>query len=232
MQDVIRMNRYIAISVVLLLSCNALAIDLTEVRGKLSCPSIGNQQECALTFERKITESEAGFLVRENDQLKIRLESGLYKKLSDKHSLLNVIEVVNNFAIIREQFWEGNTWHILSLKNGKIKEVKGYPLSSPDGEYIICSQQDLEANYSPNIFDLYKVGNESLNKVFSSIPDDHGWGPGEVEWVNSDTVIFNKVQWNPDPNKISATNEYYIKAPHVLRNNDGKWSVTYNKASH
>ena len=221
--------RHITIFLLLMMPCSASAITITEAAGKFSCPGIANQQQCAITFEEKILASDRGLLIRDKEQLKIRLSSGKYKSLPDKHAVLNPIEVTNGFAVIREQFGEGNTWHVLSLYNGELMETKGYPLFSPDGKYALCSQQDVEANYSPNILALYEVTEGSLKKVFDAHPDSEGWGPGDVKWLNSKTASFTRVSWEAEQENVSADEGPFASKPYFLVLTNGSWIITDNK---
>lgn len=222
---------YTSIFLTLATSLKVHAIDITEVDGKYSCPDLGNQQQCAMRFEENLINNNKALIQRGPDFINIRLLSGGYKKIQDKESLKILIEVTGHFAIIREQLWEGNTWHVLNLKTGKMIETKGYPLFSPQGDKAICSQQDLDANYSPNILDLYAIKSDELELVFSARPEDDNWGPGHVKWLNNNVVSFSKVRWNPDKNAISS-GQLFIKEPHLLKNSDNNWQIMHNNAPH
>jgi len=200
-------------------------VDLSVIDGALACPDADGQRECATAFERQLISAKADFLMRKIGRLIIRLKSGRYRTLPNEKSDLHVVEVTGEFAIIIELFWEGSTWHILNLNSGVFTKTKGYPLFSPNGQFVVCFHQDLEAGYSANIFDVYQIGDGALIKLFSANPDKEGWGPGSVSWLNSDRILFNKVRWNPAPSKRFEPSEYYFKEPFILKLNHGKWEM-------
>ncbi|HEY3487333.1 MAG TPA: hypothetical protein VGL10_04655, partial [Gammaproteobacteria bacterium] len=186
------MNRPL-ISILFVISASSVsAISITEVEGKFVCDGILSEQECVLKYEAALMKSDKSLIQREGKKLLVRLKNGGYFRIDDENQGYNALEIVGlgKYLVLREQYWEGHTWHLLDLETGEILETKGYPLFSPNNQKFVCSQRDLSAGYSPNVLSVYVIKEGKPVSVFSIPPGEDDWGPGNVEWVNDAKIKF------------------------------------------
>lgn len=197
----------------------AKAIEITQVRGKFECPDLNNQQECAIRFERIFLAAHPGLVSRKNGRITIGLWSGRFFTIPDKEESLNVVELGGNgrFVVIRDQQYEGNTWRVLDLKTGKLTEIFGYPLFSPDRGKFVAASQDLEADYSVTIFDIYRVTPRGIVRAFRGIPvSETDWAPRNVAWSGNDTIRFYRT---------SVDGTRYREIPELVVFGRGVWKI-------
>ena len=201
-----------------LLSFNAYSLAFGAIKGKFDCPDIHNSQLCARNIEKTII-SQNPIIQRVNEtQLKIKLQNGkelLFvdswdSEFYDENANFTAIELLNNnkFLLIHKQYWEGNSYVLVSLSNGKQIPLEGYPAMSPNNNLMIVAEIDLEAEYSPNTFQLYKVNKNGIVILFDAKPDN--WGPDKVEWLSNTMVKFIKrrINLNYEPKKNP---EFYVE---------------------
>jgi hypothetical protein len=224
------MNRLIVSIFFGMVSISASAISITEVEGKFSCDGIWNEQECASEHEAVLMKNNKNLIRREEKELLVRLKSGKYFRLDDENQRYNALEVVGagKYLVLREQYWEGNTWHLLNLETGEILETKGYPLFSPNNQKFVCSQRDLEAGYSPNVLSVYVIKQGKPVRVFSISPGEDDWGPGDVEWLNDATIKFQQVSINKDY-KREEPDSFYKRIAATLKETENGWILSLNK---
>ena len=124
------------------------------------------------------------------------------------------------FAFIREQYGEGNTWHVLDRKNGKLTPVDGYPLFSPNGKAFVAIQTDLDAQYSSTRMDVYDASGPAPRRLFQTLTDEESlfpkWGPVSVYWCDNATIVFQR-----------AVGEAYVRSDtlEALALRNGRWRM-------
>lgn len=185
------------LSVGLLLALNlpAAAITITQVQGKFECPNQDNQQACAILFEERFLKEHPGLVSRDGDRLKIRLQNKRYAFIADAAKYMNVLELerMGRFLAIREQFYEGNTWHILDMRNGKRTDIAGYPLFSPDGNTFVAASEDLDAMWSDTVLDVYQITESGIRRTFRGISAKNPtWAARNVFWESNDRIRFSR----------------------------------------
>jgi hypothetical protein len=197
---------------------------ITEVEGKFECPGITNQQECAILIEKELLRANPQLAHRANAVLRIRLQNGSYFTIEDELERYNVIDVQagGRFATVRQQFHEGNTWHVLDLRSGRLTETSGYPLFSPSGSKFVSASMDLLAGYSATVLDVYVVTRYGVTRVFRGIPPDQvvvPWGPGRVRWLDDNTIAFMRTTSDASANESET--------PATLALRGGMWRINF-----
>lgn len=175
------------------------AMHITQVEGKFDCPSLNNQQACAMTFEEEFLRLNTAVAARDSSGWKIQLLDGVVFRISDESGAYNMLELIDDgrFLVIREQYYEGNTWHLLDRKNGGLTEIRGYPLFSPDKTKFVAASEDLDAQYSDTVLDVYAVAPTGVHKVFQGIENpDATWAPRNVTWISDTTVSLTRATLN------------------------------------
>lgn len=205
-------------------------IEITQVAGKFSCPELDNQQECAIKFEKLFLDAHPGFVSQDEKFLRIRSKAGRYVLLRngdpevfpDSSCPRNVLELQGNgkFLVMREQFFEGNTWQLLDLRNGKLTETFGYSLFSPSGARFVAASEDLDAGYSDTVLDIYQVSASGIKRTFRAIqPKEPGWAARDIRWDGEDTIRFLQVKYSP------ASPTGFEEIPAYLLYRNGSWEL-------
>ena len=196
---------------------------LTQAAGHaLACPTIQNQQGCAILWEKRFQAAFPGVVTRRGTDLKIKLLNGRIFTVDDREQSNNVIALAGRgcFLAIRRQYYEGNSWDILDRRTGKLTEIFGYPLFSPDGTHFVAATTDLDAQYSDTVLDVYDVTPDGIVRHFSALggKPEADWGPGNVRWHGNDAIVFRMLRIND-----ALDNDTGSRARLVRRH--GRWSL-------
>ncbi len=194
------------------------AIDITQVEGKFECPDLSNQQSCANRFEEAFLVQHAGLVQPGEDALEIRLQSGELLQLK-RFGGFNLLELDESgrFLTLREQFSEGNTWHLVDLDRGIITEIFGYPLFSPNGTKFVCASEDLDAGWSVNAFDVYQITPQGIMRVFQAMSPGAGtWAGRDVHWIDDQRIGFQRAEWRDN---------HIGEDPAILQFSEGMWRI-------
>jgi hypothetical protein len=108
--------------------------------------------------------------------------------------------------LFRVQWGEGNNYAIIDLTNGKKTYIIGRPFFSPDEKFMISINCDIEAQYSPNGFELFEITNRDFKKIWRY--DPILWGPVDLKWIDNSTMTSKN---------------------HVMDTVDGRMRNTYTK---
>jgi len=92
--------------------------------------------------------------------------------------------------------YEGHWSVLINKKNGFKVVLSGNPISSPNGEYLMAVNPDIESGYTINCLELFEVLDDSLREIGSYEPAD--WGPKSVKWISEDELIITKMTICPD----------------------------------
>jgi hypothetical protein len=223
------MNRLITLMFLVVISCPSYGIAITEVDGRFECPDLRNAQKCAKKYEARFKADNPSLIRREGDELVIKLNDGRHYEIKDENHRINVLELADNhqYLVLREQYWEGNTWHLLNLNTGLMLETEGYPLFSPDGQWVVVSQMDLLAGYSPNVLRIYKNIAGMPLVVFDAHAFGKDWGPTDVRWEGNSMVRFDYVTLSDDY-RPGQSDSLYERFPARLKLRDGEWHLLLN----
>jgi len=92
-----------------------------------------------------------------------------------------------NQILFRVQWFEGNNYCLLNTQSGVKTSTIGRTFFNPENNYLISINDDLEANYSTNGFQLFSADkNNNLKEVWSYSPN---WAPTDIVWIDSNTLV-------------------------------------------
>jgi hypothetical protein len=163
---------------------------------------VPRSEHARMRIERDFLETHGDVVQRDKDILKIRTENGKDFVIQDPDKVYQPLEIQarGRFVVLREQFSEGNTWHLLDRRSGHFHEIYGYPLFAPDMTRFVAASTDMIAGFSPNIFDIYSVGATDITKEFEGFTDPYAdtatWGSRAVHWENNAKVRFNHIKFD------------------------------------
>ena len=87
--------------------------------------------------------------------------------------------------VFRAQYGEGNGYQILDRRTGKNVGTFGPPQFSPSGQYFICMNDDVEANYSSNGIQLFEFVNNEPELQLQYRMD---YGPSRANWIDNGSL--------------------------------------------
>lgn len=163
---------------------------------QLECPDLSNSQQCAMRYEAEVIKNNPFMFSKGNGKLRIRLESGRIHEIADIAQLNNVVAVIKQaqIAIIREQFGEGNTWHLLSLISGDMTEIAGFPVPSPNANYVFVNEPWDESGYNSPKAAIYQIIRGKPKLVWLAKCDSNLWGPSKPSWKSNTHLSFTQTK--------------------------------------
>jgi hypothetical protein len=171
----------------------AFAADFSAFPGRHSCKDIRNSQACARALESALN---APYISRSSDtEAQIALLDGRFRRLKDQDPesggvAYSVIEIAldGRFLVVHRQFYEGSSYSLLDRSDGRIIDLSGYPVFSPDSNWVAVAEVDLGAGYSPNALQIFKYSNGFFSLSFDAKPDR--WGPERVTWQSPTQLSY------------------------------------------
>ncbi len=92
-----------------------------------------------------------------------------------------------NLLLFRVQWYEGNSYFLLNTKTGERTYTIGRVYINPNNTLMISINDDIEAGYSYNGFELFKIEeNGNLKKLWEL---STSWAPKKIKWLNNYSFI-------------------------------------------
>lgn len=152
----------------------------------------GNFYKRAQVIENYRLQTFGDQVKRSGDTILTRLTNGNWASITPNHETDeagNTFEYYfkeEGFYLIRTQWSEGSEYKLISHLDGRITPIWGVPYFSPDSRYMISVNGDIDAGYSPNGFQLFKLNSGRLKLMGSFEPVK--WEPGAAEWTDNQTM--------------------------------------------
>jgi hypothetical protein len=145
------------------------------------------------------------YLLKKNKNYTKRDTSGLFIKMKNGEWTLISLdpmtdEVDNTFEhyfkdygyySVRTQWGEGNGYKLINDLTGEITNLFGRPYFSPNRQYIISVNADIEAGYSENGFQLFENNKGRLLHLGNYEPSN--WGLMKALWIDNNTLKTENV---------------------------------------
>ena len=119
--------------------------------------------------------------------------------------------------VLHTQHYEGNSWLLVSRKNGTRVKISDLPVVSPDKRRFVTGSYDLDADYNPNEVVVWTINKDgSIKQEWKTEPRE--WGPTFLRWLSpvKFQVRCEIPHWDQDkprPQAMARTFELL----------DGKW---------
>lgn len=126
------------------------------------------------------------------------------------YSYYDVVPALDAY-VIHAQYYEGDSWLLVSRKTGAQTQTSGLPVVSPDKRRFVTGSYDLEAFYNPNELVVWKTADDgSFIMEWKTEPKE--WGPTFVKWLTPTKfqVRCEKPHWHQDkpaPKPMTRTYE-------------------------
>jgi hypothetical protein len=169
-----------------------------------------NWGQRARALEKYLLDIENPGITRDKDDLiEIKLLNGqTIKLIPDTNREETDFSFENYFQelkllLFRVQWGEGNNYAIIDFTNGKKTYIIGQPFFSPDKKFMVTINCDIEAQYSNNGFELFKVVNRDFKKIWSYDPTT--WGPVDIKWIDNSTMTSKNHKLDTLDGQIKST---------------------------
>jgi hypothetical protein len=136
-------------------------------------------------------------VLKNGDTLTIYLQNGASKKYinklhEDETYTYEGILPKTNYLLFHYEYRSGEVTGFLLVngRNGSQCSIPGKPILSPDKKRFATSCVDLEAQYNPNSFSIYRFDKDSCRIEYSIEPTD--WGATKIRWLNNSSLEFQK----------------------------------------
>lgn len=107
-------------------------------------------------------------------------------------------------------YYEGGSYVLVNLASGRKTEVYGAIAVSPDAKRLVAWNEDLIAEYSPNLLIVFRVTPDGPRREFAA-----DWPVHQAWWPDAKTVEFDKVH-------LASTEKRQISR-HRLTHRAGRW---------
>lgn len=212
----------------------------TSNAAERKCPeTIHNSYQCSQFLEKELTKEHAKLFSRTGSQLLISLANGTKKTYIDfpdekNHGVegkwYNLVQYYPEigYGLIAVHYYEGGTYDLVNMTNGKDEEIISSPEISPDRKRIAVANVDLESRYTPNVLSVFELRPDGLVTEFLEKPVD--WGPGNLRWENNQEISFIQYRLNPkfdpkQPDKFLVGTPKKLKHRRPHSNDTAKWTI-------
>lgn len=176
------------------------------------CKDVKNSYECAQKVEISKKKEDKSYFERKGNVLIIKPNKKSRLEFVDVDSEDDNIELHTYWGyipeiqmiVIHKQYYEGHIFIGID-KYSNIYELWGPPALSPDGSRILSYSEDIEAGYSNNGIQIWRVNNDSISLEFKVEPS---WGPNKAKWVNNDEIQVLKRMGPEDNEGTKSTLEF------------------------
>ena len=214
----------------------AVAQSTNDFPNAMTCHAAANLDECASGYARKFSAEHPGLVKRTRGSIEVRLDNGTTKRLrGDCADCVTAIALhaSSRILLIREQFSEGNTWHLLNLSSGEFKDVGGFPLFSHDSAYVFVWSGLDESEYTQPVAALFAIDAGTLRLVWrgETVKRMKGrvvqvFGVASPKWTGTDAVSFLKTRWR----KTASSGQIADSEMTVTKRGDA-WEASERKLS-
>lgn len=164
--------------------------------------TFGNQYEEALAIEDLKINAHPNLAYKDSTGLHLLLNNGKWKTLIPNyeieefdHTLEFVFSQIPYYSV-RVQWDEGNGYKLIHQNTGKVYSLFGRPYPSPNKKYLATVSSDINAGFSFNGIQLFKINEDNIELIASYEPKK--WGPVSLMWKNDEEIILKNetVDWD------------------------------------
>ena len=170
-----------------------------------NCPiKVDSTFDCAKYLEQEIRKKYPNRVRRVGNTLEIKPSTGpakVFKNIDSDSDDFRSYQLIKYFAdvdysLLATTHYEGGTYELIDMKTGKLTNVGGDAVLSPDQQRIAVAHADIEAGYAPNVLSVYLITPSGLIKELDLRPND--WGAEDLKWESNSSISFNRRHWKKD----------------------------------
>lgn len=182
---------------------------------EIAVPDLAQLERERAVTERSLPEDIQKRLSRNKNTLTVKMDDGKTVSFTDRgangEELLYAFE--QYYPAIKHglvQVIEGSesvSYSFLNFANGKQKYLIGWPSIAPSGKRIIAANEDMEAGFSSNGFQVLTPQGDSLVNNFTI--ETGQWAPYGIKWVSDNECIFKIHRQVQTETGIDYKTDYY-----------------------
>jgi hypothetical protein len=183
-----------------------IAASLTSpVFAQTNCPvKVSSAFDCAKYLEQELRKKYPTRIRRIGSTLEIKPSAAplkVFKNIDSDSDDFRAYQFTKYFpeidyGLLETTYYEGGTYDLVDMKTGKLTNIGGDPLLSPDQQRIAVAHADIEAGYAPNVLSVYLITPTGLIREFDIRPSE--WGAEDLKWESNSTISFNRRYWKKD----------------------------------
>lgn len=172
-----------------------------------------------------------GLITRSGPILRFKIQNGNPVELVDVHNNSDRDRIYTfagrlngiDFALIDVTYWEGGTNLLVDLRSGKIEDIKGEPIVSPNREKVVSSVFGGISGYFQTTINIYRITPGGLVMEWSHQPV---WEPSELRWINDSKIALTKNYFDQSLLlKHQHSDMAYVKKTGSIEYRDNTWIV-------
>lgn len=151
------------------------------------------------TSEAKRINPYSSFVMRKGDTLLFKSNQSILTTVvnnpnqdSDEFSsyeFLKDMPEINQW-LLKAFYYESYGFLFIDKTTGARIDLYGMPAVSPNFQYIVTFNQDLEAGFTFNGFQLFEIKDATLQLIESK--ELYSWGPDNVKWKDANTLLVER----------------------------------------
>lgn len=95
------------------------------------------------------------------------------------------------YYVISANFYEWYNYFLINELNGDTTVMRGLPVLSPNGKWILSGNADLVAGFTENGYELYRITNDGL--MLLGTRELITWGPEATYWKNDSELLVRRI---------------------------------------
>ena len=151
----------------------------------MSCKSLGRPLARLLIF--KSSSNKTAYLINVKDEDDVDAYS-VYTFIQDMPKI--------NQWLVMASYYESYGYVFIDKTSVDSTMLYGLPVASPDNKYIITFNQDIEAGFTYNGFQLFEM--RDSKPVLQGEKELISWGPDNVKWKDATTLFVQQAQIKND----------------------------------
>jgi hypothetical protein len=164
---------------------------------RLDCTRQADVHACAKAAATAFTMQHPDIAQRTPEHLVIALDNKRIKLIADVEARLEVVALntASRFVTVRERLAQGYRWHVISLRNGALTKVDGFPVFSPDGAHFFAAQPLTDDESIPVIARVFAATHPIPEMVWQAKCEDDGlWGLQDPIWKSATSMVFTQTR--------------------------------------
>jgi hypothetical protein len=154
---------------------------------------------------------------REGDTLFLKCDNGKTAKLKTNNSdgddamffnFKYINKDINAFVVFCYYYESYAVW-LINKNNADTLIAINYPVVSPDKKQFACANIDLEAAFTLNGIQLFKVQNNAF--IANGVRELSKWGPEKIMWKNDTTLVVKGNESKGNGEYVTFYKAVYIK---------------------
>lgn len=128
------------------------------------------------------TNNTVKYIVNNNDE-----ESNAFAS----YTFLKDMPEINQWLLMAT-YYEAYGYMLIDKTSGDSTVLYGMPVVSPDKKHILTFNQDLEANFTFNGFQLFEM--QHAAPILIGTKELYTWGPDQVKWKDANTLLVQQAK--------------------------------------